>query len=70
MELVGVIAVIAIAVLLNGLIAKVEDDSPGGSNNPDGNWPETFRKPKIHQIVIWALGLSVAAWLIYMFATK
>lgn len=70
MELVGVIAVIAIAVLLNGLIARVEDDSPGGINNPDGSWLETFRKPRLHQIVIWALGFSVAGWLIYMFATK
>ena len=30
-------AVLAVAILVNGLIATIEDDLPGGFNNPDGS---------------------------------
>jgi len=70
MELVGVIAVIVLAVFVNGLVAKVEDDSPGGLNNADGKWGETLRKPTFLQRIVWASGVLVTLWLIMMWATR
>jgi protein-S-isoprenylcysteine O-methyltransferase Ste14 len=30
-------AIVAVAVLINGFVATLEDDLPGGFNNPDGS---------------------------------
>jgi hypothetical protein len=70
MEWFGIAVVIVVVMLLNGFIAGVEDDSPGGFNNPDGKWMDTLKEPKLHQIIIWAIGALVIAWLIFMFITK
>jgi hypothetical protein len=70
MEWIGIAVVIVVVILLNGFIAEVEDDSPGGFNNPDGKWIDVIKKPKLHQIIIWAIGALVIAWLIFMFITK
>lgn len=70
MEWIGIAAVIVVAILLNGFIAAVEDDSPEGFNNPDGKWLDVISKPKLHQIIIWIIGALVIAWLIFMFITK
>jgi len=32
-----VVALVAVAVLINGFVATLEDDLPGGFNNPDGS---------------------------------
>ena len=69
-EWIGIAVVIVLAILLNGFIASVEDESPGGFNNPDGKWIDTLRKPKPHQIIIWATGALVIGWLIFMYITK
>jgi hypothetical protein len=65
----GVIVVL-LAILANGFIAKVEDNSPGGFNNPDGKWLNVIRQPKTHQVIIWLLGFCAIIWLIYLFITK
>lgn len=70
MEWIGIAVVIVIAILLNGFIANVEDESPGGFNNPDGKWIDRLKKPKLHQIIVWAIGALVIAWLILMYTTK
>ncbi|WP_435106745.1 hypothetical protein [Arhodomonas sp. AD133] len=70
MEIAGVAGVIVIAVLVNGLIAKVEDESPGGIENPNGRWREVCSKPKAYQVVIWFFGVLVVFWLLYLWATK
>lgn len=59
------ITLILLVLFLNGIIVEVEDDSPGGFNNPDGSWLEALRHPKKHQIVIWTTGLLAIGWLIY-----
>jgi hypothetical protein len=35
-------AILAAAILVNGLIASIEDDLPGGFNNPDGSATPKF----------------------------
>ena len=74
MKLVGiVILVVVIAVLtiwVNGVIASVEDNSPGGFNNPDGEWRDAILHPKRHQLIIWCLGGLTMAWLVFMWVTN
>ena len=64
------VVVVLVAMIANGFIANVEDNSPGGFNNPKGKWLNVIRKPKRHQVIIWLLGLCVIIWLIYLFITK
>jgi len=68
MELIGIIIVILVAVFLNGTIAKIEDSSPGGFNNPNGKWSDAIRHPKRVQVAIWiagglTVGLLILLWL-------
>ena len=42
--------VVAAAILMNGFIATVEDDLPGGFNNPDGT-----DTPKYITYVVWSV---------------
>jgi len=44
-----VFAIVAGAVLFNGFVATVEDDLPGGFNNPDGT-----DTPRYIGVVTWA----------------
>jgi hypothetical protein len=60
----GVIVVL-LSMLAIGFIADVEDNSPGGFNNPEGKWLDSIKKPKPHQVIIWLLGLCVTIWIIY-----
>ncbi len=59
-----VFGAVALALVVNGLIATVEDDLPGGLNNPDGqNTPEyakRFSRPSSRIIVGGFLLLLVA----------
>ena len=43
-------AILAAAILVNGLVATIEDDLPGGFNNPDGS-----ATPKYAVATIWAI---------------
>jgi hypothetical protein len=70
LEVVGIIAVVILAIFVNGIIAKVEDESPGGFDNPKANWKDAFLKPRPHQLFIWAMGFVVIAWLIWVWATS
>ena len=36
MEFLGLAVIILAVFLINGVIAKIEDNSPGGFENPDG----------------------------------
>lgn len=45
-----VFVTIAFAIVVNGLFATLEDDLPGGFNNPDGN-----ATPKYAIVAGWAL---------------
>jgi hypothetical protein len=38
----GVVTVLVVGILLNGFIATLEDDLPGGFNNPDGSDTPTY----------------------------
>ena len=67
--IIGVVIVL-FAMIANGYMAEVEDNSPGGFNNPDGKWIDVIKKPKPHQIIIWLLGLCTILWLIYMYITR
>ena len=59
-----VFGLISIAILVNGLVATVEDQLPGGLNNPDGqNTPEyakNFSRPSSRIIVGAFLLLLIA----------
>lgn len=70
MEIIGIVAVIVVATLINGLVAKVEDESPGGFENSDGSWRKALSKPRVHQVLIWLAGALVVGWLAYLWATK
>lgn len=70
MEWIGIAVVIVLAILLNGFITNIEDNSPGGFNNPDGKWIDTLKSPRLYQIIIWAIGALVIAWLAFMLITK
>ena len=50
--------VVAAAFLINGWVATVEDDVPGGLNNPNGN--DTPRYLRIVGWVIRAIGVVLA----------
>jgi hypothetical protein len=58
---IGVVIILA-AILLNGLVATVEDDLPGGFNNPEGtNTPRYINKLNaLSGIVVIALALGIA----------
>jgi hypothetical protein len=43
-------AILTVAILANGLIATIEDDLPGGFNNPDGS-----ATPKYAVVAGWAI---------------
>jgi hypothetical protein len=45
-----VVAIAIAAILLNGLVATVEDNMPGGFNNPDGRV-----SPRSSRMVAWAV---------------
>ncbi|MAX56816.1 MAG: hypothetical protein CL537_15105 [Alcanivoracaceae bacterium] len=70
MEVIGIVAVIVVAIFINGLVAKVEDGSPGGVENREGSWKKSLLKPKAHQVVIWLAGMLVIVWLAYLWDTK
>lgn len=70
MEIIGVIIIVILAIFLNGLIAEVEDDSPGGFNIPDGKWTDSFKNPTKLQIFIWFLGLLIVGVIIYATISK
>ena len=65
MEILGIIVIILLAMFINGLIAEVEDSSPGGFNNPDGKWIDTFKNPTRLQLLVWFLGFLTIGILIY-----
>jgi hypothetical protein len=66
MEILGIAIIVLVAFLINGAISKVEDDSPGGFENPDGKWIDSIRNPTKTQVVVWCSGLITVGWLIYM----
>lgn len=68
-EVIGIV-VVAVAILINGLVAKVEDESPGGFGNSDESWRNALLKPKAHQVLIWLAGALVVGWLVYLSITK
>lgn len=57
-----VFLVVAIAILANGLFATLEDDLPGGFNNPDGT--ATPRYALVVSWVVRGIGLLAAALVI------
>lgn len=70
MEIIGIATVIVVAILINGFVAKVEDESPGGFGDSDGSWRKALLKPRLHQVLIWLAGGLVVVWLVYLWATK
>ena len=63
-----VFIIAAVATLANGLLATLEDDLPGGFNNPDGTdtppYVQRLRRIVWRTVAILALLLAVAfAWL-------
>ncbi len=48
--LIAAIMIGFLAILANGLIVQVEDNSPGGLNNPDGKWIDVLKSPKPHRV--------------------
>jgi len=57
--------VVLLAMFINGVIAEVEDNSPGGFNNPDGKWIDSFKNPTKLQLFVWSLGVLTVGVLIY-----
>jgi hypothetical protein len=49
------LAILLLAMLANGLLATVEDDLPGGFNNPDG-----ASIPRYIGVVRWSLYVTAA----------
>jgi hypothetical protein len=43
----GGVALMAVALFVNGLVATIEDDLPGGFNNPDGTAPPSSPSVRI-----------------------
>jgi len=66
MELVGIVIVVLVAVFLNGIIAEIEDNSPGGFNNPDGKWIDFIKHPSRVQVAIWIAGALTIGFLIFL----
>jgi len=52
-------AIVAVATLINGFVATLEDDLPGGFNNPDGT-----QTPKYAVVTGWALRIIGATLLL------
>ena len=65
MEFLGLAVIILAVFLINGVIAKIEDNSPGGFENPDGNWNESIRKPTKAQVIVWCCGIITVTCLAY-----
>jgi hypothetical protein len=54
-----VFPVISCTILFNGLAAAIEDDQPGGFNNPDGT--ATPRYLYVVRWVVWTIGFIAVA---------
>lgn len=66
MEILGIITVILIAMFINGVIAEVEDNSPGGGfNNSGDKWKDSFKNPTKLQVFVWSLGILAIGVLSY-----
>jgi len=62
--------IVAAAILFNGFVATVEDDLPGGFNNPDGtDTPKyiTYVGWSVRAIIFLCVGLCVFALLLWKF---
>ena len=70
MKILGLAIIVLVALLINGAIAKVEDDSPKGFENPDEKWINSIRSPTKTQVIVWFCGLITVMWLTYMWFTK
>jgi hypothetical protein len=70
MEILGLAIIGLVAFLINGAIAKTEDDSPGGFENPDGKWIDLIRNPTKIQVLVWCCGLISVGWLIYIWFAR
>lgn len=64
MEVIGIVVILILTILLNGVIAEVEDNSPRGMNNPDGKWIDTIKSPTKVQLAVWLSGTLTLIWLI------
>jgi len=54
--------IVAVAILINGLVATLEDDLPGGFNNPDGT-----HTPRYAVITGWVVrGLGAVLILLFV----
>ncbi len=60
---------IAFMVLI-AILPAIEDDSPGGFNNPDGKWIDHFKNPKPYQVVLWFIGVLILGVIIAAFLHK
>lgn len=56
------------AILANGLVATVEDDLPGGFNNPDGTTAPSPATTTV-RVTKWALALALVAFGIALLAS-
>lgn len=64
----AVLAIVIIAILVNGVLATIEDDRPGGFSNPDGaSTPRYLRV--LPPIVRWLLGTLCFAVATFMTIT-
>ncbi len=70
MEIVGIIIVVLAAMFLNGIIAEIEDSSPGGFNNPDGKWTDVIKHPKRIQMAVWIAGALTVGFLLFLFVAN
>jgi hypothetical protein len=62
------VAIAVVALVANGLLAQLEDDVPGGFNNPDG-----ANTPKYVKVVAWAvrgIGAVAVVLIVAVFAVR
>jgi len=61
---------VLIAMFLNSFVAELEDNLPGGFNNPLPGGEEEYsaRKRRLlpYRIAIWVVFFAIIAWLVYM----
>ena len=55
----GVVVIVVVSLVANGVLASIEDELPGGFNNPDGQEPLSAGSRRWVNITRYLIGVSV-----------